>query len=581
MALSNTATPRYYAEFRDQVLNGDIPICQEIEQEMNRIDWRIRNPGIYYDPIPVEGWISFCDNELTLTDGTDLTLLPSFKLWGEQLYGWYYFIEREVFVPNKNGFGGHYERRRVKRRLTNKQFIITARGSAKTMYASAIHAYECSVSSETTTQAAVAPIIRQAEETLIPIKTALVRARGPLFKFLRSGSINNTTGSIVNRVKMTATKRGIENFITNSLIETRPMSIDKLQGYRGKICTLDEWLSCDIREDVITALEQSASKTPDYIIIGISSEGTIRNSIGDTIKMELQSILKGDYVDPHTSIFFYKLDNVTEVAYPELWIKASPNIGKTVSYDTYQREVERAEKNPSVRNEILAKRFGIPLEGYTYFFPYEETKVHRKRDFWSMPCAMGADLSRGDDFCAFTFVFPLGDETFGIKTRCYISEKTFSELTKALREKYEEFIKEGSLIVMDKIVLKMDDVYSDLEKHIEETQYDVRAMGYDPYNAKEFVENWTADHGPFGVEKVIQGAKTESVPLGELKKLSEERNLLFDESLMSFCMGNCIALIDTNDNKKLYKKRRDQKIDAVAAMMDAYIAWKANTDNFE
>jgi len=579
--LSNTATPKYYAQFREQVLAGNLPICLEIEQEMNRIDWRIRNPQIYYDPIPVEGWIKFCENELTLVDGTDMELLPSFKLWGEQLYGWYYFIEREVFVPSFRGSGGHYEKKLVKRRLINKQYIITARGSAKTMYASAIHAYECSVSSETTTQAAVAPTIRQAEETLIPIKTALVRARGPLFKFFRSGSLNNTTGSPVNRIKMAGTKRGIENFITNSIIETRPMSIDKLQGSRAKICTLDEWLSCDVREDVITALEQSASKTPDYMVIGISSEGTIRNSVGDALKMELYSTLKGEFVDLHTSIFFYKLDSIDEVSHPEMWVKASPNIGKTVSYEAYQNDLERAEKNPSTRNEILAKRFGIPLEGYTYFFPYEETIPHSHKDFWSMPCALGVDLSRGDDFCAFTFLFPLGDDVFGVKTRCYISSKTQDELSKPLRDKYREFIQEGSLVVMDGIVLRMEDVYIDLEAHIEEKQYDVRAMGYDPYNAKKFLESWTIDHGPYGIEKVIQGARTESVPLGELKKLSEARKLLFDESLMSFCMGNCVALVDTNDNRKLYKKRRDQKIDAVAAMMDGYIAWKLFIDNFE
>lgn len=581
MSLSNTAVPKYYGLFRDAVIRGEIPVCEEISMEMNRIDDLIANPGIFYDDKAVEGWIKFCNNELTLTDGSDLNLLDTFKLWGEQIFGWYYFIERSVYEPNPDGHGGHYVRKAIKKRLTNKQYLIVARGAAKTMYAASIQGYYVSVDSSTTDQIVTAPTIRQADETLSPIRTALARSRGPLFKFLTEGSINNTTGSRANRPKLASTKKGIENFLTNSIIETRPMSIDKLQGARPRIATVDEWLSGDIREDVIGAIEQGASKMDDYLIVATSSEGTVRNSAGDTIKMELMSILKGEYINPHVSIWYYKLDDVKEVARPELWMKAQPNIGKTVSYETYQLDVERAEKNPSSRNDILAKRFGIPREGYTYFFTYEETLPHRRRDFWSLRCAMGADLSQGDDFCAFTFLFPMRDGSFGVKTRCYISELTLKKLPLAMRQKYEEFINEGSLIVLDGTVLDMMIVYEDLDSYIVNSDYDVVCFGYDPYNAKEFVNRWVTENGPFGIEKVIQGAKTESVPLGELKKLSEERMLAFDQDLMSFCMGNCITLQDTNGNRKLLKKRNDKKIDGVAAMMDAYVAYKLNREAFE
>lgn len=581
MSLSNTAVPKYYGLFRDSVIRGEIPVNKEISMEMNRIDHLIANPGIFYDDEKVEGWISFCDNELTLTDGGDLHLLDTFKLWGEQVFGWYYFVDRSVYEPYPNGHGGHYVRRSIKKRLTNKQYLIVSRGAAKTMYAAAIQAYFVAVDTSTTDQIVTAPTIRQAEETLSPIQTALARSRGPLLKFLTEGSINNTTGSRVNRPKLASTKKGIENFLTNSIIEARPMSIDKLQGARPRIASVDEWLSGDIREDVIGAIEQGASKMDDYLIIATSSEGTVRNSAGDTIKMELMSILKGEYVNPHVSIWYYKLDDVREVSDPQMWMKAQPNIGKTVTYETYQLDVERAEKNPATRNDILAKRFGLPMEGYTYFFTYEETLPHKHRDFWSLQCAMGADLSRGDDFCAFTFLFPMRDGTFGVKTRCYISELTLHKLPLAMRNKYEEFINEGSLIVLSKPVLDMMEVYSDLDAHIISCNYDVVCFGYDPYNAKEFVARWETENGPFGIEVVRQGSRTESVPLGELKTLAGERMLLFDEALMSFCMGNCITLEDTNKNRKLYKKRNDQKIDSVAAMMDAYVAYKANRDSFE
>lgn len=580
MSLSNTAVPKYYGLFRDSVLRGEIPVNEEISMEMNRIDELIANPGIFYDDEAVEGWIEFCNNELVLTDGSDLNLLDSFKLWGEQVFGWYYFVERSVYEPYKNGHGGHYVRKNIKKRLINKQFLIVARGAAKSMYASAIQSYFVTVDPSTTDQIVTAPTIRQAEETLSPIRTAITRSRGPLLKFMTEGSINNTTGSRINRPKLASTKKGIENFLTNSIIEARPMSIDKLQGARPRISTVDEWLSGDIREDVIGAIEQGASKMDDYLIVATSSEGTVRNSAGDTIKMELMSILKGEYTNPHVSIWYYKLDDVKEVSNPEMWIKAQPNIGKTVTYETYQLDVERAEKNPSVRNDILAKRFGLPMEGYTYFFTYEETLPHKIRSFWSLPCAMGADLSQGDDFCAFTFLFPLKDGSFGVKTRCYISELTLNKLPLALRQKYDNFINEGSLIVMDGTVLDMMEVYDDLDGFILSSDYDVLAFGFDPYNAKEFVKRWELENGPAGIEKVIQGARTESVPLGELKKLAEERMLLFDEELMSFCMGNCITLEDTNGNRKLLKKRNDKKIDSVAAMMDAYVAFKMNRDSF-
>ena len=581
MALSNTAVPKYYGQFRDAVMRGEIPVCKEVSMEMNRIDDLIRNPGIWYDDQAVEGFVRYCENELTLTDGEDLVLLDSFKLWAEQIFGWYYFVERSVYEPDPDGYGGRYVTKKIKKRLINKQYLIVARGAAKSQYESYIHNYFLNVDTSTTHQVHTAPTMKQAEEVLSPIRTAITRARGPLFKFLTEGSIQNTTGSKANRVKLASTKKGIENFLTGSLVEIRPMTIDKLQGLNSRINTVDEWLSGDIREDVIGALEQGASKNEDYLIIAVSSEGTVRNGPGDTIKMELMDILKGDYINPHVSIWWYKLDSVDEVPYPEMWIKANPNIGKTVSYETYQLDVDRAENAPATRNDILAKRFGIPMEGYTYYFTYEETLPHRKTDYWQMPCALGADLSQGDDFCAFTFMFPLRDGAFGIKTRNYITELTLTKLPLAMRNKYQEFMDEGSLIVMPGTVLDMMQVYEDLDNHILECGYDVRCFGFDPYNAREFVERWEKENGPFGIEKVIQGAKTESVPLGELKKLSEERLLLFDEELMTFAMGNCITLEDTNGNRKLLKKRYDQKIDAVAAMMDAYIAYKLNREAFE
>lgn len=581
MALSNTAVPKYYGMFRDAVMRGEIPVNKEISMEMNRIDDLIANPGIYYDDQAVEGWIRYCENELTLTDGEDLHLLDSFKLWGEQVFGWYYFVERSVYVPNPEGHGGHYVNKSIKKRLTNKQYLIVGRGAAKSLYDSCIQSYFQNVDTSTTHQITTAPTMKQAEEVMSPIRTAITRARGPLFKFLTEGSLQNTTGSRVNRMKLASTKKGVENFLTGSLLEIRPMSIDKLQGLRCKIATVDEWLSGDIREDVIGAIEQGASKNDDYLIIATSSEGTVRNGSGDTIKMELMEILKGEYINPHVSIWWYKLDDVNEVNNPEMWIKANPNLGKTVTYETYQLDVERAEKAPATRNDILAKRFGIPMEGYTYYFTYEETLPHRKRDFWGMPCALGADLSQGDDFCAFTFLFPLPNGCFGIKTRNYISEMTLMKLPLAMRNKYDEFIKEGSLIVLDGTVLDMMEVYEDLDNHIINREYDVRCFGFDPYNAKEFVARWETENGPFGIEKVIQGAKTESVPLGELKKLSEERLLLFDEELMTFAMGNCIVMEDTNGNKKLLKKRYEAKIDAVAAMMDGFVAYKLNKEAFE
>ena len=581
MALSNTATPIYYGMFRDAVMKGEIPVCETISMEMNRIDSLIKNPGIWYDDQAVEGFISYCENELTLTDGEDLKLLPSFKLWAEQIFGWYYFVERSVYVPSEDGHGGHYENRRIKKRLINKQYLIVARGAAKSQYESYIQNYFLNVDTSTTHQVHTAPTMKQAEEVLSPIRTAITRARGPLYKFLTEGSINNTTGSKINRVKLASTKKGIENFLTGSLCEIRPMSIDKLQGLNSRINTVDEWLSGDVREDVIGALEQGASKNDDYLIVAVSSEGTVRNGPGDTIKMELMDILKGEYVNPHVSIWWYRLDSLDEVPNPEMWMKANPNIGKTVTYETYQLDVERAEKAPANRNDILAKRFGIPMEGYTYFFTYEETLKHRIRNYWQMPCALGADLSQGDDFCAFTFLFPLKGDAFGIKTRNYITEHTLMKLQPAMRVKYDEFIKEGTLIVMPGTVLDMMQVYEDLDGYIAERDYDVRCFGYDPYNAKDFVDRWVRENGPYGIEKVPQGAKTESVPLGELKKLAEDRLLLFDEELMTFTMGNCITLEDTNGNRKLFKKRYDQKIDAVAAMMDAYIAFKLNREAFE
>lgn len=581
MALSNTATPIYYGQFREQVLRGEIPVCREIVMEMNRIDALIANPGIYYDDKAVEGYVKFCENELTLTDGSDLHLLDSFKLWSEQIFGWYYFIEKSVYVPNEDGHGGHYEQKRVKKRLTSKQYLIVARGAAKSMYLSTIQNYFLNVDPATTHQVTTAPTMRQADEVMSPIRTAITRSRGPFFSFLTEGSLQNTTGSKFNRQKLASTKKGIENNLTGSLLEVRPMSIDKLQGLRTKVNGVDEWLSGDIREDVVGALEQGASKVPGYLIVAISSEGTVRNSVGDSIKMELSRILKGDFYDPHTSIWHYKLDDVEEVSNPEMWIKANPNLGKTVSYETYQRDVERAENAPSVRNDILAKRFGIPMEGYTYFFTYEETLPHKRQDFWQMPCSMGADLSQGDDFCAFTFLFPLRGDSFGIKTRSYISSRTLNKLPGAVRAKYNTFIEEGSLQVLDGSVLDMMDVYDDLDRFIMDSDYDVRAMGYDPYNAKEFVNRWEMENGSYGIEKVIQGAKTESVPLGELKILSEDRKLVFDQDLMQFAMGNCITLEDTNGNRKLLKTRYDQKIDPVSAMMDAYVAYKLNKDAFD
>ena len=582
MSLSNTATPIYYGRFRNAVINGQIPVCREISMEMNRIDSLIKNPGIYYDPDAINGFIRYCENELTLTDGSDLVLLDSFKLWAEQIFGWYYFVERSVFVPSSpNGADGHYEKRYIKKRLTNKQYLIVARGAAKSMYASCIQSYFHNVDATTTHQVVTAPTMKQSDETMSPYRTAITRARGPLFKFLTDGSLQNTTGSKANRVKLASTKKGIENFLTGSLVEVRPMRIDKLQGLRCKIATIDEWLSGDIREDVVGAIEQGASKLDDYLIVATSSEGTVRNGSGDTIKMELMDILKGNYVNPHVSIWYYKLDSVDEVSQPEMWIKANPNLGKTVSYETYQLDVERAEKVPSARNDILAKRFGIPMEGYTYYFTYEETLPHHKRSYWGMPCALGADLSQGDDFCAFTFLFPLKDGTYGIKVRSYISSRTLHKLPAAMRLKYDEFMREGSLIVLDGNILDMMQVYDDLDEHITQSNYDVRCLGFDPYNAKEFVERWQTENGPFGIEKVIQGSKTESVPLGELKSLAEARALLFDEDLMTFAMGNCVTLEDTNGNRKLYKKRYEAKIDNVAALMDAFVAYKNNKEAFE
>ena len=581
MSLSNTATPKYYGEFRNAVMRGDIPVCKEIAMEMNRIDDLINNPGVYYDDKAVEGFVKYCENELTLTDGADLVLLDTFKVWAEQIFGWYYFVERSIYEPNKDGHGGRYVNRRVKQRLINKQYLIVARGAAKSMYGSCIQNYFLNVDTSTTHQITTAPTMKQSEEVMSPIRTAITRARGPLYKCLTEGSLQNTTGSKANRMKLASTKKGVENFLTGSLLEIRPMSINKLQGLRAKVATVDEWLSGDIREDVIGAIEQGASKVDDYLIIAMSSEGTVRNGSGDTIKMELMDILKGEYVNPHVSIWYYKLDSIDEVGNPEMWLKANPNLGKTVKYETYQLDVERAEKAPASRNDILAKRFGIPMEGYTYFFTYEETIPHKKRDYWKMPCAMGGDLSQGDDFCSFAFLFPLSNGCYGIKTRNYISSLTLMKLPGAMRLKYDQFMDEGSLIVLDGTVLDMMQVYEDLDDHIIKLGYDVRAFGFDPYNAREFVERWERENGPFGIEKVIQGAKTESVPLGELKKLSEERMLLFDEELMCFAMGNCITLEDTNGNRKLMKKRHEQKIDAVAALMDAYIAYKANKEAFE
>lgn len=581
MPLSNTAVPRYYGAFRESVMRGEIPVCREISMEMNRIDDLIANPGIYYDDRAVEGWIRFCENEMTLTDGSDLHLLDTFKLWGEQVFGWYYFEDRSVYEPNPDGRGGRYVQKSFKRRLINKQYLIVGRGASKSLYDSCIQSFFENVDTTTTHQITVAPTMKQAEEVMSPIKTAIIRSKGPLFRFLTEGSIQNTTGSKINRVKLASTKKGIENFLTGSLLEIRPMSIDKLQGLRVKCSTVDEWLSGDIREDPIGAIEQGAAKVDDYLIIATSSEGTVRNGAGDTIKMELMSILKGDYFNPHVSIWWYKLDSVDEVAYPEMWLKANPNLGKTVSYETYQRDVERAENAPAARNDILAKRFGLPMEGYTYYFTYEETLPHPRRSFWQMPCALGADLSQGDDFCAFTFFFPLRNGCFGVKTRNYISSRTLNKLPAAMRVKYEQFMQEGSLVILEGTVLDMMQVYEDLDSHITSCGYDVRCFGYDPYNAKEFVERWAAENGPFGIEKVIQGAKTESVPLGELKKLAEDRMLLFDEELMTYAMGNCITIEDTNGNRKLLKKRYEQKIDAVAAMMDAYVAYKHNPEAFE
>lgn len=581
MALSNTATPIYYGQFRDAVIRGEIPVCREISMEMNRIDDLIANPGIWYDDEAVNGFIAYCENELTLTDGGDLYLLDTFKLWAEQIFGWYYFVERSVYKPNPDGHGGRYVKKTIKKRLITKQYLIVARGAAKSMYGSCIQNFFLNVDTTTTHQITTAPTMKQAEEVMSPIRTAITRSRGPLFKFLTEGSLQNTTGSKANRVKLASTKKGVENFLTGSLLEIRPMSINKLQGLRCKITTVDEWLSGDLREDVIGAIEQGASKLDDYLIVAISSEGTVRNGSGDTIKMELMDILKGEYINPHVSIWYYKLDSIEEVGQPEMWLKANPNLGKTVTYETYQQDVERAEKAPAARNDILAKRFGIPMEGYTYYFTYEETIPHRKRDYWQMPCSLGCDLSQGDDFCAFAFMFPLVNERYGIKTRNYISSSTLMKLPAAMRSKYDQFMMEGSLIVLEGTTLDMMEVYEDLDNHINECGYDVRSLGFDPYNAKEFIERWKSENGPFGIEKVIQGARTESVPLGELKKLSEERKLLFDEELMMFAMGNCITLEDTNGNRKLLKKRYEQKIDAVAAMMDAYVAYKLNKDAFE
>lgn len=581
MALSNTATPIYYGRFREAVMRGEIPVCREISMEMNRIDDLIANPGIWYDDKAVNGFIAFCEDELTLTDGSDVKMLDSFKLWAEEIFGWYYFVERSVFVPNEHGPGGHYETKRIKKRLVRKQYLIITRSAAKTMYLEFLQAYFMVAHTTTTQQLTTAPTMKQAEEVLSPFRTAIAWAKGPVMKFMTEGSLQNTTGSKADRVKLASTKLGIQNFLTNSLLEVRPMTIEKLQGRRDTVATVDEWLSCDIREDPIGAIEQGAAKNENYLIVAASSEGTVRNGCGDDIKMELMEILKGEYVNPHVSIWYYKLDSLEEVGQPEMWLKANPNLGKTVSYETYQLDVERAEKSPSARNDILAKRFNLPMEGYTYFFPYEETLCHRKRDYWQMPCALGADLSMGDDFCAFTFLFPLSNGYFGVKTRDYITSYTLSQLPVSRRNQYEEFMQEGTLFVFDGTVLDMMQVYDDLDNFIQECQYDVRAFGYDPYNAKEFVERWALENGSYGITKVIQGAKTESVPLGELKKLSEQRKLMFDEKLMQFAMGNCITLVDTNGNRKLYKQRQDQKIDAVAAMMDAYVAWKQNRDAFE
>lgn len=581
MALSNKAVPKYYGRFREAVIRGDIPICKEIEMEMHRIDGLIANPAMYYDPEPVEGWVKFCENELTLTDGSDLHLLDSFKLWGEQVFCWYYFKERTVYRPHPTGHGGRYVKKRIKKRLITKQYLIVGRGAAKSLYDTCIQAYYLTVDPSTTHQITTAFTMKQAEEVMTPFKTAIIRSKGPLFQYMTEGSLQNTTGSKLNRQKLASTKVGIQNFITGSYLEIRPMTIDKLQGLRCKIATVDEWLSADVRENPIEAIEQGASKNDDYLIIATSSEGTVRNGSGDTVKMDLMKILKGDYIDPHTSIWWYKLDSIDEVGKPEMWIKANPNIDKTVTYEVYQQAVEKAENSPSNRNDILAKRFGIPMEGQTYFFTYEETLLHKKRSYWQMPCSLGADLSQGDDFCAFTFLFPLGGGKFGVKTRNYISEVTLRKLPAAMRVKYDMFIQEDSLKVMPGTVLNMMEVYDDLDAFIADHEYDVECFGYDPYNAKEFVERWGIENGLFGIEKVIQGARTESVPLGELKKLAEERILYFDEELMKFAMGNCIIIEDTNGNRKLSKKRYDQKIDAVAAMMDAYVAYKLNIDAFE
>lgn len=581
MALSNTATPRYYGEFRDAVMRGEIPVCKEISMEMNRIDDLIADPRVYYDDQAINGFIEYCENELTLTDGEDLHLLDSFKLWAEQIFGWYIFDERSVYVPSSDGRGGRFVNKRIKKRLTQKQYLIVARGAAKSMYASCIQSYFLNVDTSTTEQVTTAPTMRQAEEVLSPIRTSITRARGPLFKFLTEGSLQNTTGSRANRQKLAATKKGIENFLTGSILEIKPMSIDKIQGSRAKYWTIDEWLSGDIREDVVGAAEQGASKNDDYLIVAISSEGTVRNGPGDSIKMELAKILKGEYPNQRVSIWWYKLDSIDEVNDPRMWKKANPNLGETIDYDVYHQDVERAENAPATRNDILAKRFGIPMEGYTYYFTYEETLPHRKRDFWKLPCSLGADLSQGNDFCSFTFLFPLANGCFGIKTRNYISSTTIMKLPSAMRAKYDEFMKEGSLIVLEGTILDMMEVYDDLDKHIIDCVYDVRSFGFDPYNAREFVERWERENGPFGIEKVIQGAKTESVPLGELKNLSEQRMLLFDEELMSYAMGNCITLEDTNGNRKLLKKRYEAKIDPVAALLDAFVAWKLNKEAFE
>lgn len=581
MALSNTAVPKYYGMFRDAVLRGEIPINREIEMEMHRIDDLIEDPNYYYDDEAVEGWIAFCEGELTLTDGSELVMLDTFKLWGEQIFGWYYYVRRTVYEPDPNGHGGRYVNKKILKRLVNKQYLIVGRGASKTLYDTCIQAYFLTVDFTTTHQITTAFTMRQAEEVMSSFKTAITRSRGPLFQFMTEGSLQNTTGSKANRQKLSGTKKGIENFLTNSLLEVRPMSIDKLQGLRCKVATIDEWLSADVREDVVGAIEQGASKVDDYIIVATSSEGTVRNGAGDTIKMELMKILKGEYVNPHVSIWWYKLDSVDEVGHPEYWLKANPNLGKTVTYETYQLDVERAEQSPAARNDILAKRFGLPMEGYTYYFTYEETLPHRKREFWRMPCSLGMDLSQGDDFCSFTFLFPLGDGSFGVKTRNYITSLTLQKLPLAMRLKYQEFIDEGSLTVLEGTVLDLTDVYDDLDVYITEMEYDIRSVGYDPYNAQSFINRWEEENGPFGIVKVIQGVKTESVPLGELKKLSEERMLLFDEALMTFAMGNCIVMEDTNGNRKLLKKRHEAKIDAVAAMMDAFVAWKLNKDAFE